>query len=230
MWIHNKINPHAGVETTIREVSKKMRIPKGLRRLVKKITQDCVKCKIKMKKVSAVKMSTYSEARTVLAPPEEKRGRVERKIRSLKESLERMGVNTNHPQTVLQWESLFSKIANTVDNLPMAKGSTTNAKNLGYEIITPNRLKLGQNNYLLLEGSGIKLDMSLNLITLLERNCELYCEWYRIFIENIHMLDLRPNKWLKNKRLPVIDDIVLFVFNDSEYGKGGMDWRLGKIT
>ena len=23
---------------------------------------------------------------------------------------------------------------------------------------------------------------------------------------------------------------MLFVFNNSEYGKGGMDWRLGKIT
>ena len=44
------------------------------------------------------------------------------------------------------------------------------------------------------------------------------------------MLDLRPNKWLKNSRLTVLDDIVLFVFNDSEYGTGGMDWRLGKIT
>ena len=29
-WIHNKINPHAGVETTIRDVYKKMRVPKGL--------------------------------------------------------------------------------------------------------------------------------------------------------------------------------------------------------
>ena len=36
---------------------------------MKKITQDCVKCKIKMKKVSEVKMSTHSEMRTVLAPP-----------------------------------------------------------------------------------------------------------------------------------------------------------------
>ena len=27
-----------------------------------------------------------------------------------------------------------------------------------------------------------------------------------------------------------MNDIVLFVFNGSEYGKGGMDWRLGKIT
>ena len=58
----------------------------------------------------------------------------------------------------------------------------------------------------------------------------MYCEWYGIFLENIHMLDFRPNKWLKNSRLPVLEDIVLFVFNDSEYGKAGMDWRLGKIT
>ena len=150
------------------------------------------------------------------------RGLVEPKIRSLRESLEKMGVNTKHPQTVLQWETLFSKIANTVDNLPMVKGNTLNASNLGYEIITPNRLKLGRNNYWLLEGLGIKLDMASNIIAVLEQNRELYCEWYRIFIEDIHMLELRPTKWLKNTRLPVLDDIVVFVFNYSEYGKGGL--------
>ena len=35
---------------------------------------------------------------------------------------------------------------------------------------------------------------------------------------------------VENSRLPILDDIVLFVFNDSEYGKRGMDWRLGRIT
>ena len=50
---------------------------------------------------------------------------------------------------------LFAKIANTVDNLPMAKGDISNSSNLGYKIITPNRLKLGKNNYQSLEGSGI---------------------------------------------------------------------------
>ena len=45
-----------------------MRVSKGLRKLGNKITQDCDKCKIKMKKVSEVKMSTHSEARTLLAP------------------------------------------------------------------------------------------------------------------------------------------------------------------
>ena len=33
------------------------------------------------------------------------RGMVKRKIRSLRESPEKMGVNTNHPQTVFQWET-----------------------------------------------------------------------------------------------------------------------------
>ena len=103
----------------------------------------------------------------------------------------------------------------------MAKGNTSNATNLGYEIITPNRLKLGRNNFGTLDGSGIKLNMAANLTTMLERNRELYCEWYKIFIDNIHLLDLRPNKWLKNSRLPVLDDIVLFVFLDSEYGMKG---------
>ena len=69
MWIHNKINPHAGLETTIREVSKKMRVPNGLRKLVKRITLDCMKCKIMRKQESEVKMSTHSKLRTVLAPP-----------------------------------------------------------------------------------------------------------------------------------------------------------------
>ena len=43
-----------------------IRVPKGL---VKRITLDCMKCKIMRKQVSEVKMSTHSELRTVLAPP-----------------------------------------------------------------------------------------------------------------------------------------------------------------
>ena len=109
----------------------------------------------------------------------------------------------------------------------MAKGSTSNASNLGYEIITPNRLKLSRNNFRKMDELGIKLDMAANLTGMLERNRELYCKWYKIFINNIHLLDLRPNKWLKNGRLPVLDDIVLFVFLDSEYGKEEVsgDWE-----
>ena len=50
------------------------------------------------------------------------------------------------------------------------------ATNLGYEIIIPNRVKLGRNNYSSLEGSGINIDMSSNPKELFERNRELHCE------------------------------------------------------
>ena len=199
MWIYNKINTHDDVESTIRDVPRKMRVPIRLQSQVKKITQDCVKCKIKSKKVSKVKMSTHSESRTVLAPPfhssmadiaygfraipfkelkvyalvivwllfgycnilslegcdtQDVVAAVERhSIRygvpgyiyndNKTQSLEKMGVNAKHALPVLQWETLFSKIANTVDNLPITKGDTSNNTNLGYEIITLNRLKLG---------------------------------------------------------------------------------------
>ena len=51
MWIHNKIYPYARVKATVRDVCKKMRVPTGLRKLVKRIILDCVKYKIKTKKV-----------------------------------------------------------------------------------------------------------------------------------------------------------------------------------
>ena len=54
--------------------------------------------------------------------------------------------------TVLQWETLFCKIVNTLDNLPTG--------NLGSEIITANRIKLGRNNFRSLGGDGIHIDFA----------------------------------------------------------------------
>ena len=65
MWVHNKIYPHTGIKATVRDVCKKMWVPNGLRKLVKSITLDCVKCKIKTKKVSEVRMSTHNGKRTL---------------------------------------------------------------------------------------------------------------------------------------------------------------------
>ncbi len=40
----------------------------------------------------------------------------------------------------------------------------------------------------------------------------IYLQWYQGFIDNIHFLSLRPNKWLKSGRTPVIDE-----FNTASY-------------
>ena len=73
------------------------------------------------------------------AKSHEERGRVERKIRTLRDTLERLGVRSDQSRTVLQWDYLFT-IANSIDDLPLARGDTSNVSVLGYEIITANHL------------------------------------------------------------------------------------------
>lgn len=51
-----------------------------------------------------------------------------------------------------------------------------------------------------------------------------------MFTDNIHLLNLHPDKWLKSSRSPIINDNVIFVFNDSNYTKDSITWILGRIT
>ena len=70
-------------------------------------------------------------------------GRVERKIRSIKESMEKSVQNER--LSIIQWETLGASIANAINDLPIAKGNiVSDLEHL--DLITPNRLKLGRNN------------------------------------------------------------------------------------
>ena len=70
-------------------------------------------------------------------------GKVERKIRSIRESLERC--MNNERLSILQWETLAAQVANSLNNMPIAlTNSVSDLENA--DIITPNRLKLGRNN------------------------------------------------------------------------------------
>ena len=73
-----------------------------------------------------------------------------------------------------------------------------------------------------LEGCGINLEMSPNFTKLLDRNHSIYCCWYQTFMSNVLLLSLCPKEWLKSSRLPTINDIVLFVFDDGN----SVTWRL----
>ena len=81
-----------------------------------------------------------------------------------------------------------------------------------------------------MEGAGIELDMSGNLVSLLKQNREVYHTWYTLFIENIHMLTMKANKWNKTDKLPAVGDVVLFTMTDGGVGKNEMIWKLGKIV
>ena len=165
------------------------------------------------------------------AKSHEERGRVERKIKFLRASLASITENRNLPvQTAIMWETLFAKIASTIDDLPIAKGNSSNRDAWGFEILTANWIKLGRNNNRSMEGAGISVDLSPNLIKLLQRNRQIYHAWYQLFMDDIHNINLRPDKWTKSTPLPGEGDVVMFVMNDSAHSKEGRQWKLGRVS
>ena len=166
-----------------------------------------------------------------VAKQHQERGRVESKIKIVRETLDRIGELNDLPQTAIQWETLFSKVANTIDNTPIAKGNSTNGVDAGFEVLTPNRIKLGRNNYRAMEGEGVNLEMSANHQKLLDRNKEIYRIWYQLYIDNIWQFSLKPSKWPRSDELPIIGDIVVFIYKEVQsYVKSDAEWRIGKVV
>ena len=336
--VHCNRIPHAGVETTVREVLKEMMPIRGLRNLIKRIKSDCLKCRMLERKTVELQMSQHPGSRTLIAPPffhmmidiafgfkgqtfkksrtslkfyafvgvciltgatnillleglqtqdvilalerhssrhgipsevfvdngtqlmalkdvefsirdidaevyrsmgirvhdstaksHEERGRVERKIKSIREMLERTGIKATDPMTSIQWETTFAKISSALNDLPMAHGDNSNSTNLGFEIISPNRLLIGRNNFRSLEGIGIDMLNSQIPTEILNRNRDITSLWYQVFLDNIHMLMLKPLKFLKSSEPPTVNSIVLFTLLDGLYSKQLTVWKLGKV-
>ena len=68
MYLHTRTSVHASLDNTVKDVYKKMRVVRGLRKLIKKIIQDCIKCRLLEKKTLELRLANHPEARTVLAP------------------------------------------------------------------------------------------------------------------------------------------------------------------
>ena len=161
------------------------------------------------------------------AKSHESRGRVEAKVKILRSMLQKLAINTETAVTALEWETCFGKIANQIDDLPMAKGKTSNVSDIGWDIITPNRLKLGRNNYRSLDGP-IMISGNLGVDNLLENNRKIQHTWYQMLIDRLHHLIMKPTKWSKSD-IPNVDDIVLFIYLDGQRSKNRAIWKLGKI-
>lgn len=161
---------------------------------------------------------------TVAVPKaHQQQGRVEAKVKVMKKMLQAWAKSSEECNTLLGWETVFAKVASAIDDLPIARGSANASYDLGWEIITPNRLKLGRNNYRQLEGP-IKLDNCPQ--TQLERNQLLTARWYELFIERLSLLIPSPSK--EQDHQPVIGDVVLFLFTDPNFKKLWI-WKMGII-
>jgi hypothetical protein len=161
---------------------------------------------------------------TVATPKaHQQQGRVEAKIKIMGKMLTAWSKTCGQCNTLIGWETLFARIASAIDDVPIARGSASASTDLGWEIITPNRLKLGRNNYRQLDGP-IKLDNCPQ--TQLERNRLLTCKWYEIFINRIHLLIPPPQR--KDSPQPEVGDLVLFPFPGPSFKKLWV-WKLGVV-
>ena len=146
-------------------------------------------------------------------------GKVERKIKSVKESIEKM--LHNERISVLQWETTASQISNSINDLPLAL-PYSNA-NLEYlDLITPNRLRLGRNNDR--SPSGV-LSVSSDPSKFDKVNKVMFNTWFEAWlISHVPRLMHQP-KWYNSDRDLKQGDIVLFIKNEKElcnhyqYGK-----------
>ena len=156
----------------------------------------------------------------------EERGRVERRIRLIREMLEQTGADTSSPQSPLMWKTMFARVANCLNNLPIAKGNGhSGTVTVSFDIIMPNRILMGRSL-----GEGIDFEASANLQRLLARSHDIFAAWYRLYIKNIHLLNAPEGKWTKSSPPLSPGDVVLFVVLESASGskKDGM-WRLGRV-
>jgi hypothetical protein len=169
--------------------------------------------------------STGSTFSVTVATPKahQQQGRVEAKIRVLRDMLQTFSDTSELCNTVIGWETVFARISNHVDNLPIARGTSSAPNDLGWEIITPNRLKLGRNNFRQLDG---EIELSGSPQSMLERNRLLTERWYQLFIDRIPLLIPKPEKPLGQSLKP--GDVVLFVFQDPGIPKM-WQWKLGLI-
>ena len=70
-------------------------------------------------------------------------GKVERRIRHIRESLDKSCQNER--LSILQWETVSSELSNAINDLPLALGNiVSDYENM--DLLTRNRLKLGRTN------------------------------------------------------------------------------------
>jgi len=161
---------------------------------------------------------------TVVTPKaHQQQGRVEAKVKVIKKMIQAWSTVTDECNTLIGWETLFARVANAINDVPIARGSASAPTDLGWEIITPNRLILGRNSHRQLDGP-IKITNCPQ--TQLERNRLISARWYEIFIKRLNLLIPPPASG--SSRQPECGDVVLFVFSDPNFKKLWV-WKLGVI-
>ena len=148
-------------------------------------------------------------------------GKVERKIRMIRESIEK--TVHNERLSIIHWETLSSQISNSANNMPIAlTNSTADLENA--DLITPNRLRLGRNN----ERSPIgTLELISDPVKLMQKNNCIFNTWFESWLISYVPNLMQHPKWYDNDRDLKIGDIVLFLKSEKEISN---DYQYGMIA
>ena len=148
-------------------------------------------------------------------------GRVERKIRTIKECIEKSVHNER--LSIIRWETLGASIANSINDLPIAKGNVVSELE-HLDLITPNRLKLGRNNARSPEGP---LSVTRDFDKIILDNTRIFNAWFELWlISCVPKLMMQP-KWFDSDRDVQVGDIVLFLKKEGLLNKR---YQYGKVT
>ena len=155
----------------------------------------------------------------------EDQGKVEVRVKLLREMVKKANVAPSLTQ--LQLETVFAVISNDMNNIPLCRtDSSTNSSKI-FEIITPNRLLLGRNNF-----RSLHLNTNLADVTLpskiLENNAKIFLCYWQVLLNHFHYFAGRQGKWsVQDPRQIVVGDIVSFLHDDNPVAPS---WKLGRVV
>lgn len=137
-------------------------------------------------------------------------GKAERKIKAVQETLVK-SIPPNTRLSTIEWETLCSSVANSVNNLPVAIGNETEDLEC-IDLITPNRLRLGRNN----ERSPVgPVDITDKFDRILKQNLDIYNTWWEAWLTSAVPKLVPQPKWFSNDDGIRVGDVVIFKKQDS---------------
>ena len=162
-------------------------------------------------------------------------GRVERKIKQIKESLEKSLINER--LSAMQWETMVSQIANSINNLPIGLRNKVTDLECA-DLLTPNRLKLGRNNDRGPVGPMVVTD---NVGKFMKENEQIFSSWYDTWLISYVPTLMHHPKWFKDDTHLQEGDVILFLKDEGhvkgvyQYGmiheiKRGRDDKVRKVV
>ena len=135
-------------------------------------------------------------------------GKVERKIREIKISLEKHLCKNR--LSIMQWETLAAEISNCINNLPLALGNIVSDYE-SMDLLTPNRLILGRNNERSPVGS---MDVNSDPKRIFKMNKSIFNSWFETWLMNHVPNIVYQPKWFKTDDVKE-GDVVLFLKTES---------------